>query len=494
MKEITTLLEGFTLDLPATERDAALEKLMGMLMRLEDELDDLPAYHGKGISEIRGLFDRQLPREPHSISAILDEVEEKMLTNTTFNIGPYYQSYITSCSNQAGFMGQVISSFLNQNNTKWHLASTAAELEQLCVEWIKTFMGLPVDGAGVLVSGGSAANLTCLTVARNQMAGLEVKKKGLYGQKPLVLYISSEVHYCVEKSAEMLGIGSDYVRKIPVHADLTINCDVLLRTIEEDLSHDLRPFCVVASAGTVNTGMVDPLEKIADICDRYRLWFHVDGAYGGVASSVTQVAPLYRGLERADSIAVDPHKWLYVPLEAGCALFKREEEIPATYSHVPDYLVADKAGQQRRDYMEYGFQLSRSDRALKIWMTFKTFGASNLQTAIEQDIEKTRYLANKLRRSELFEVVAQGPLSIVCYRLIPKYRQHYTEAELEVLNQKLLDDLESDGRIFITGTRVHKKLCLRSCFVNHRTQQRHLDFTLSVLEELGRKVLDHYQH
>ena len=487
-KEITKILEGFTLDLSAEERNASLESLLQLLLRVEDNLEQSPSYHGKTVSEIRRLFDRALPEEPQPITSVLEEVERKILPHSTFNIGPYYQSYVTSCSNHAGFMGQVISTFLNQNATKWHLASAAAELEQLCIEWIKTFMGLPTDSGGVLVSGGSAANLTCLTVARNQMIGLDVKKRGMYGRQPLVLYISSEVHYCVEKAAEILGIGSDYVRKIPVHSDLTLDCDALVQAIEEDLRNGLCPFSVTASAGTVNTGVIDPLNRVADLCDQYGLWFHVDGAYGGLAAAVPEVVSLYRGLERADSIAVDPHKWLYVPFEAGCALFKREKEITATFSHVPDYLIADRTGQQRRDYMEYGFQLSRSDRALKIWMTFKVHGAGKLRTAIQQDIEKASYLGARLQESELFEIVAEGPLSIVCYRLHPTGRA-YDENQLELLNQELLDTLEADGRVFITGTRVHDTLCLRSCFVNHRTQQRHLDQTVQVLEELGSKVL-----
>ncbi len=481
-------MDGFTLDLPEKEKEKAFQKMMELLNEVETSLEEMPVYHGKTQREIYELFARELPERGEPIAAVLNEVKDKIVPHSTLNIGPYYQSYVMSCSNHAGFMGQIISTFFNQNATKWHLGSVSAELEQLVVRWIKAFMELPADSAGVLVSGGSAANLTCLTVARNEFLGLRVKKEGLYGQKPLVLYTSTEVHYCVVKAAEMLGLGSDYVRKIAVEKDLTIDLIALQQKIEEDKAAGLRPFCIVASAGTVNTGAIDPIDALADICDREELWLHIDGAYGGLAAGVPNVAAHYQGLSRADSIAVDPHKWLYVPFEAGCALFKKEAQMPATYSHLPDYLVADRTKEERRDFMEYGFQLSRSDKALKIWMTFKVLGAEKLKSAIDQDIEKARYLGASMEASDLFEVVATGPLSIVCYRFNPRGND-FSEERLEALNQQLLDRIEEAGKVFITATRVWGKLSLRSCFVNHRAQQRHLDFTFEHLRQLALELI-----
>jgi aromatic-L-amino-acid/L-tryptophan decarboxylase len=477
----------FSLDLPGNTLQKTLEETLAMLLALQKNLEDKKVYHQKEPSQVAALFDEVLPDQPQAMSDILQEVANKVIPNSTLNIGPYFQAYVMSCSNHAGFIGQVISTFLNQNATKWHLGPASAELEQVIIRWIKAFMQLPVNTSGVLVSGGSAANLTCLTVARNAMMS-DIKKQGLFGQPPLVIYASTEVHHCISKSAQLLGIGSEQVHKIAVNDDFTMDLEALRDQIAQDLSSGFRPFCVVASAGTVNTGAIDPLTEIAALCKQYRLWFHVDGAYGGLAAGLPGLSRYYRGLAEADSIAVDPHKWLYVPFEAGCALFKDEQLLPATFGHVPDYLSADKTTAARRDYMEYGFQLSRSDKALKIWMTFKGQGAENLRKAIALDVEKALYLAQLLKDSPLFEVLTAGPLSVTCYRLNPP-ELNLSTAAIEALNKRLLAQIEKDGQVFITGTKLHGQTALRSCFVNHRVQRWHLDYTFQVLSHTAEQVL-----
>lgn len=486
-------LKDINLDLSDTEFRDLLTNTSNLIYNVQKTLDDRKAFHGKSQNEIAGIFKEPLPQGPQPLETIMSSIEQDVIPNSTFNIGPYFTAYVLNGSNQVGMIGDFIASFLNQNTGKWHLASAGVEIERTVIRWIKEFLGIEVSDAGILVSGGSMANLTCLTAARKEMLE-HVNSQGLFGQKPMTIYMSNQVHYCVYKAVEMLGIGYDQIRKIALDDEFRMDVDDLKRQIEEDLINGYHPFCVVGTAGTVNTGAIDPLEEIGWVCKEFGLWFHVDGAYGAPAAGTSLVGDLFNGLDAADSIAIDPHKWFYVPIEAGCALFKDMKYSKAAFSHVPDYLAADKSLDERLDYNEHGVQLSRGFKALKIWMTFKAYGTQKLAEVIEQDIYKAVYLKDKIEGSPLFQVMAEGPLSIVCYRFNPKVlglNECVPEEEqvLEELNLKLLEALEKDGRVFITGTKIHGKTALRSCFVNHRTQKRHLDKIFEVLEELAEGIV-----
>jgi aromatic-L-amino-acid/L-tryptophan decarboxylase len=485
-------ITDFTLDAPQEEFREAIDKTTDMLMELYAGLEKAPAFRMRDKAYLEGIFSGPMPVNGEETYRILEQVEQEILPNITMNIGPYFTGYVVSCSSQPGFLGDMISSFLNQNATKWHLGVAAAEMEKLVIRWLKEFLGIRADSNGILVSGGSAANLTCLTVARRMKAKFDINRDGIFSHPPMRIYASSEVHHCVVKSAQMLGIGETNVKIISVDDRMRMNTDELEGQIRKDLDQEFHPFCVVASAGTVNTGAIDPLEKISAICRKYNLWFHIDGAYGGLAASLDPAVsePFSSGLALADSIAVDPHKWLFVPFEAGCALFKRPDDSRVTFSHIPDYLAGDTSeGSFRKDFMEHGFQLSRNFKALKIWMLFKAHGAGKLKQAIEHDILNTRYFTSLIRQSSNFEIMAEGPLSVICYRANPA-KLNQTEEELETLNKRLIECIEQDGRVFITGTKVNGKTVLRSCFVNHRTQEHHLIHIFDVLEELLQNLLE----
>lgn len=476
------------LDFEPEQLRALLYQASDIVVGLYSNLDDKKVFHGKSPAEVQALFAEPLPHEPQGIQSVLEQVERDVFGAATLNINPRFLAYVMSGANHVGILGELLSTALNQNCSKWHLAASAAEIERQVVRWIAEFIGYPSDTGGVLVSGGSMANLTCLAVARKAKAPFDLAKDGVRAGPPLSIYVSAEGHSCLDKSLELLGLGKNQLRKIPVRDDLTISVAKLEEQIRQDKAAGYYPICVIGNGGTVNSGAVDPLDELADLCAKYDLWFHVDAAYGGPAAAVPMAEGLFRGIERADSVALDPHKWLYVPFEAGCALVKSGQDLRETFSVIPDYLRADLGKSERFDFMEYSFQLSRSFKALKVWMTFKAYGAEKLRAAIEGNIETMRYMGSLIERSDDFELLAPVPLSAVCFRYRTADEQyHHDEEYLSALNKRLLDAVEQDGRVFITGTMIRGKTALRACCVNHRTRPRDVEYVLGVVRELGSK-------
>jgi glutamate/tyrosine decarboxylase-like PLP-dependent enzyme len=290
----------------------------------------------------------------------------------------------------------------------------------------------------------------------------------------------------------LLGMGRNHLRKIAVRADFTIDLDALEKQVIEDRRNGFQPICVVGNAGTTNTGSVDPLDALADFCRVQQLWFHVDAAYGGPAALTKAAERLFRGLDRADSVAVNPHKWLYVPAEAGCVLVREPKALRHTFQVVADYLrkESDVEANGPLDFKDYGPQLHRNFRALKVWMTFKAYGAKKLRAAIESNIETMRYLADRIDRAQDFVRLAPVTLSVVCFQYrTPDIAVHGNQEYLDKLNEQLLEALEQDGRVFLSGTKIDGKKALRTCSVNHRLRREHIDFLLHVIREIGGSLI-----
>lgn len=477
------------LDMPLDEFRKMLHQAADAAVDLYAGLDRKPVFNFTTPTEARKLFDEPLPTTGSDIPLLLSRVQKDVFGNATLNISPNFYAYVMSGGNQAGIIGELLAVALNQNMGKWHLGVGPTEMERQVIRWIAEFIGYPVETAGVLLTGGSAANLTCLKAARDAKAPFDIKQRGANGGSPMIVYVSREGHSCIDKSMDMLGLGRDNLGKIATHDDFTIDLDALEVQISADKAAGLHPFCIIGNGGTVNTGAVDPLNALADIAQRNDMWFHIDAAYGGPAAATTTVGHLFKGIERADSIALDPHKWLYVPFETGCALVKNGNHLRSSYSVIPEYLRSSTGGEERFDFMEYNFQLSRGFRALKVWMTFKAHGTSLLKTNIEGNIETIRHLVELIDRSDEFERLAPSPLSIVCFRYrTTDKNMHGDEQYLSRLNSHVLEEAERDGRVFLTGTRLNGKTALRVCSVNHRTTATHVEYLLSVLTEIGRRA------
>lgn len=444
--------------------------------------DEEPVFAGKSPEEVQQLLEESLPRKAENIQSLLDETGEKILSSITNSVGPRYYGYITGGGNQVAVLAEMVKASLNQNNLKWHSSPVSTELERLVMRWVAEFIGYPTSSAGVLLSGGSVANFNCLAVARKIKAPADISGEGVYGSKPMTAYVSEEGHSSFDKAMDMLGLGKNYLRKISVDDQMRIDTEQLEKQIQKDKNRGLQPICAIAVAGTTNSGAVDDLQAVADICQKHDLWYHVDAAYGGPAAKVEGVAELFNGIERADSVVVNPHKWMYVPFEAGGVLVKDPEHLRRTFSTIPDYLKSDQQNGGRTDLMEYNLPLTKEFKALKVWMTLKAYGADRIRKEIASDIDKAAYLADLVKEHEQLELVAHGPLSIVCFR----YNPGGLDGEsLNKLNDRIINQIEADGRVFLTGTKIRGKTALRACFINHRTQKNDIDFLRNVVLEIA---------
>lgn len=475
-------MQNSSLDLNQKEFAYLLEQSAQLVLEQFEQLSIAKAYHYYEQEEVAAWFDEILPQEGMELADLLAEVKAKVMDTATGNLGPNMYAYVMAGGTQVSIVAEQLAATINQNVTKWHLAPAISEMEKRVIQWSAEMMGLEEMSGGVLVSGGSAANLTGLTVARNiAFEQFGVRKKGLFGLPPFTVYASQEVHGCVDKSLDLLGIGTDQLRKIKTLPDFTIDLQALEEEIIADKAHGFHPFCVIGNAGTVNTGAIDDLEALADLAQKYRLWFHVDGAYGGLVASLSSLQAKYKGLERADSIAVDFHKWLYQPFEAGCTLVKNWDTLRRTYFKKADYLdTALEEGMGRLEFNEHTFQLSRNAKALKVWMSIKAYGVRRIKEMIQKDIDLAHYLADEVVLAPDFELKARSDLAVTCFR----YTGAYTaETEIIDINSRLIAALEKDGRVFITGTRLNNEFVLRACLINHRKQKDSIDYLLNVIRE-----------
>jgi glutamate/tyrosine decarboxylase-like PLP-dependent enzyme len=359
-------------------------------------------------------------------------------------------------------------------------------------------VGVPAGGDGVLVSGGSMANFSALAVARRMKAPVDLSREGAHAlPRAMRLYVSPETHHSVAKAATILGLGSDHVRQVPVDRELRMRVDALEAMIEDDHRAGHQPFCVAGTAGTVGTGVIDPLEAIADVAERHGLWFHVDASYGGFAALAPAARARLSALARADSIALDPHKWMYLPLDCGCVLYRDPAAVHATFAHEAEYMrVMDSAPAESFVYWDRGPELSRRFRALKIWMLLRSVGVGSLRAAVEKDLACAAALAEKVDASHEFERMAPVELSIVCFRHVPESARRALAAAspadregiergIDAWNERLLVALQRDGSSYMSNAAVAGRFALRACIMNHRTTLADMDVLLADLKRIA---------
>jgi aromatic-L-amino-acid/L-tryptophan decarboxylase len=487
-----TSAQGTNLDSDLETFRDDLRKASEIVIRLYGGLDRARVTPAKTRMEIASLFDEPLPQEPQPVEAILREVENHIFGNSTLYLTPRFLGYINSGGNQASVLGELLASAVNQLCAKWHFSPAASEVERRVIQWIGQFIGYAPEAGGCLLSGGSAGNLVGLAVARKQKSQFDVASLGMREGPVVTVYVSQEGHASIEKSMILLGMGRNQLRKIAVLDDFTLDLEALQKQVSEDRNDGYHPICVVGNGGTTNTGAVDPLDALGEFCRKQELWFHVDAAYGGPAAGTEAAGRLFRGLEQADSVVVNPHKWLYVPAEAACILVREPKALRDTFQIAADYLrdESDAGVDGPLDFKDYGPQLSRNFRALKVWMTFKAYGARRLRAAIESNVEIMRYLADRIDQSPDFVRLAPVPLSVVCFQYrTPDISVHGDQKYLDELNHQLLEKLESDGQVFLSGTKIHGKRALRACSVNHRLRREDVDFLLAVIRDAGRLLI-----
>jgi len=430
------------------------------------------------------VFDEPLPEEGRPAEEVLATVRDHVLTHPFGNSHPRFFAFINATADPLGTVADYLASAMNSNC--WGGDHAAIHVEDRVLRWIAGILGLPETAEGILTSGGSMANLTALAAARRAMAP-EVREQGFAGTPPLVVYASDEVHNCVDKAVDLLGIGGRQLRKIPTDERFRMRVDLLRQSIAADRRAGLRPSILVGTAGTVNTGAIDPLEELAEISAREGLWFHVDGAYGAMASVSGALRPLFAGIERAHSVAADPHKWLYVPYEAGAALVREPGRLADAFRREAPYLVHDPESPVPGPvpFNERGPELSRGFKALKVWVGLKRHGRSGYAAAVEHDVALAHFLAEEVRRRDEFELLAEPVLSIVNFRCRPR---GLAEAELGSLNRRIVNRLVGSGSFFLAPTLLKGRTAMRVAIVNFRTREDDLVALLDEAAAAGRAL------
>jgi len=434
--------------------------------------------------------ERTLPPAGADAGRLLSEATDLLFDHSLFNGHPRFFGYITSSPAPIGMFGDFLAAALNQNMGAWRLAPIATEIEAQAVRWIAELIGFPTSCGGLLVSGGNMANFVCFVAARAARAPWDVRKEGASREgRRLLVYASMETHTWIQKAADLFGIGTDAIRWIATDPEQRMDSSVLRRQIEEDFRLGHRPFLVVGTAGSVSTGAIDPLPEIAAICREHELWFHVDGAYGALAAQVPGSPASLRALSDADSVAVDPHKWLYAPLEAGCALVRDAEKLRNAFSYHPAYYHFDD---QVVNYFDYGPQNSRGFRALKVWLALRQVGCAGYLRMIGDDMLLARHLHQLLARHPEFEATTQN-LSITTFRYVPRdlrprLGSENVESYLNQLNQNLLTAVEKSGEAFLSNALIGGTFVLRACIVNFHTSLGDVEALPLLVSRLGKQA------
>ncbi len=424
-----------------------------------------------------------IPQEPQDVTKIYEEFKEHILPYPSGNIHPRFWAWVQGTGTPFGMLAEMLAAGMNPNTAIGE--HSAMYVEQQVIGWCKEMMNFPKDSSGILVSGGSMANITALMVARNSRAGTDIRKEGVQGAKGrMTFYCSTETHSCVEKAVEVMGIGSNYLRKVGVDGDFRIRTDELVSSIQSDLAAGNIPIAVIGNAGTVNTGAIDPLDDLVEISRRYGLWFHIDGAFGALAKMVPGYSDRLKAIEHADSVAFDLHKWMYMPFEVGCVLIKDAGAHRKAFASETNYLMNHERGLAAgpEPMGNYGLELSRGFKALKVWMSIKEHGMKRYAAAIEKNIAQAFYLGELVEREEKLELLAPVSMNLVCFRY---NRRGLSLDQLNRVNKEIVMSLQEQGIASPSSTILGGRYAIRVANTNHRSRKEDFDVLVREVVRIG---------
>ncbi len=510
-----------SLDITAAELHALAARAGALVADYFARSAERPIFPPQSAAEIAAQLAAPLPLAgPDELDDLFADCQ-RIIANSRQNGHPRFFGYVASPATPIGAFADLVASALNQNVPAWRSAPAATHIEQTVVKWLAQLIGYADDAGGLLTSGGSMANLNALYVAHRtkararahdqpetnmsaattSVATHDVAQAGLWGAgAPMTIYTSDQAHHSITKAADILGLGRAQVRIVASDERFRMDVRRLRERLAADVQQGLRPFCVVATAGTVNTGAVDPLTEIAAVAAEHDLWLHVDGAYGAPAALDQTKRPLFAGLERADSVALDPHKWLYTPVDCGCLLLREPALAAAAWTAVAgaEYIkIFEQTDAESFAFFDYGVELSRRFRALKLWLLLRYYGVPRIAAAIADDSALAAYMAERIAAAEDFELLAPVELSICCFRYVPADVRRVladadaetrarSEAELNELNERIVPAVQRGGRAYISNATLRGRFALRACIINFRTTRRDIDLTLDIIRAAAR--------
>lgn len=471
-------------DMPADDFRAALHRVADWIADYRANIEDYSISPNVAPGEIASHLPAQPPEEPATLEEIFSDFQTKVLPGLVHWGHPAFLGYFGSTTTAPGILGEMLAAALNVSAMTWRTSPAATELEALVLDWLRQMLELPASFTGIVYDTASVAVLHALAAARESLS-LEARERGLCGRAdvpPLRIYASDQAHISIEKAAIMLGIGERNVRRVASDAAYRMDVSALRQAISEDTREGLLPMAVVATMGTTSTASVDAVAEIAALCRERNLWLHVDAAYGGAMALLPEGRHLMNGVEAADSIVVNLHKWLFVPLDISALYVRKPELLRATFSLVPEYLRGD-AEQAERNYMDYGVQLGRRFRALKAWMVFRSFGQRGLAERIREHLRLARLFASWLEADAQFELLAAVTMAVVCFRFVPRGRVGQRSAEeLNEINRRLVEKINATGEAYLTHTTLRGRVAIRIAVGNVLTTERHLAHVFELIK------------
>jgi aromatic-L-amino-acid decarboxylase len=473
-------------DIPSAEFRAAMHRAADIVADYLENVGAYPVMPKVSPGEIRASLPAAPPQEPEPLTRILEEYQELIEPNTTHWNHPGFMAYFAVTGSGPGIIGEALAAGLNINAMLWRTGPAATELEELVCDWLRQMVGLPDTFRGHINDTASIASLLALAAARQRLREYQIRQRGMAGRRDLptlTAYASNQAHSSIDKAAITLGVGLDHLRRIPVDDEFRMDAQALAAAIGEDRAAGRRPFCVVATVGTTSTTSVDPVRAIAEICRREGLWLHVDAAYAGAAAICPEYRPLMDGLEEADSIVFNPHKWLFTPVDCSVMLTRDAETLKEAFSVVPEYLRSSEAGVT--NLMDYGVQLGRRFRALKLWMVLRRFGVKGLQERIRYHCGLAREFAKWVEAEAGFELCAPVPFSTICFRGIPDLPPEQQDR----LNERLLEEVNAAGSVFLSHTKLRGRYVLRMTIGNLRTRREHVEHVCELIRAAHARVV-----
>ncbi len=473
--------------MPHPPIDLPPEDFRALGHRLVDDLADFFAAMPGGKvtpaespAEVRALLPQGgLPERGAPAGDLLREAVQLVTRHSLHNGHPRFFGYITSSAAPLGALADLLAAAVNPNVGSFSLGPVATEIERQVIRWVGELTGFGADAGGILVSGGNMANFVAFLAARRAAAGGDIRAGGLHAARPGVVYASSETHTWLQKAADLVGHGTAAIRYLPVDAEQRLVPEALDAALAEDVAAGKLPLVVVANAGTVSTGAVDPIVRMSEICKRHRVWLHGDGAYGALGAVLPDAPADLKALHLCDSLAVDPHKWLYVPLEAGCTLVKDQRALRDAFTYRPPYYHFDAVAEETVNLFEHGLQNSRGFRALKVWLALRQMGRQGYAARLAEDCALARRLFEGARAHPELEARSHN-LSITTLR--------YRAAQPDATNERLLTAIQKTGEAYLSNAVIEGAFYLRACVVNFRTQDRDIDALLELIVRLGREL------